>query len=349
MKTKPRRDVTAKRLAPFCLCGAQMSLTYLRTLLAEVDGVRQGEEPECLHRLRVAARRLRSLLPLYTVCVSRQACARWRKQLRRLTRTLGTARDVDVQLDGVASLLQTGVDALAQVGLARVQVRLRQQRQALQQPVRTALQRFLESAVHTDMEQTLTQVIGKSQPYAEAPVGRRAYRKMRQVIRKRLTVLEKYGSWVQEPDNLTALHAMRIAVKRLRYTMQALAPLYQGALAEPVRAAQTLQDLLGDIHDCDVWAAQLPPFLEAERARTEAYFGDGEPFTVLVPGILALQYNRAHLREQRYQAFVDFWQQSQEQGVWEQLRQTLEAPLQPAAEEAQEADTMEHAAPQAQG
>src|SRR5262245_17223097 len=87
----------AKLLAPLYRCGAQTALQYLEALSAAVEGVRRAEDSECVHHLRVASRRLRSILPLLAVCLLRQACERWRKQLRRLTRTLGEARDIDVQ------------------------------------------------------------------------------------------------------------------------------------------------------------------------------------------------------------------------------------------------------------
>ena len=116
---------------------------------------------------------------------------------------------------------------------------------------------------------------------------------------------------------------MRIAAKRLRYIMQALAPLYPEGLAESVQAARLCQTKLGDIHDGDVWIDTLPRFLEEEQARTLAYFGSTTPFEPLRPGILALLHNRQHQRAQDYQEFVTFWDQLHAQGVWERLRQTL--------------------------
>ena len=119
---------------------------------------------------------------------------------------------------------------------------------------------------------------------------------------------------------------MRITAKRLRYLMQALAPLYPDALAEPVQAARLCQTRLGDIHDCDMWIDTLPRFLEEEQARTLAYFGNTAPFEPLRSGILALYHNRQQQRTQNYQEFVTFWEQLQAQGVWGRLRQTLAAP-----------------------
>jgi hypothetical protein len=82
---------------------------------------------------------------------------------------------------------------------------------------------------------------------------------------------------------------------------------------------------LGDIHDGDVWIDTLPRFLEAEQARTLAYFGSTAPFEPLRSGILALYHKRQQQRTQDYQEFVTFWEQLQAQGVWERLRQTLAA------------------------
>src|SRR5437867_9850586 len=73
----------ARRLAPFCLAGARTLLHYLHDLMAARPQVRQVQDSECVHRIRVASRRLRSFLPLFAVCLSRQTCERWRKQLRR--------------------------------------------------------------------------------------------------------------------------------------------------------------------------------------------------------------------------------------------------------------------------
>ena len=119
---------------------------------------------------------------------------------------------------------------------------------------------------------------------------------------------------------------MRIAAKRLRYIMQALASLYPDALAEPLQAARRCQTRLGDIHDGDMWLDTLPRFLDEEQARTLAYFGNTTPFEPLRAGILALYHNRQHQRAQDYQAFEAFWEQLQAQDMWEHLRQTLAAP-----------------------
>jgi exopolyphosphatase/guanosine-5'-triphosphate,3'-diphosphate pyrophosphatase len=149
-------------------------------------------------------------------------------------------------------------------------------------------------------------------------------------MQARLKALLACEPYVQQPDCSKELHVMRRATKRLRYMMQACAPLYQGALEAPMHAVATLQDMLGDIHDCDVWNDHLAQFVEAERARTLAYFGHTESFAPLVSGIHALRANRQQYRTQRYQDFVAFWQELSTQQLWERLQQTLTAYAEPA-------------------
>ena len=59
---------------------------------------------------------------------------------------------------------------------------------------------------------------------------------------------------------------MRIAAKHLRYTLEVFRPLYGGAAAKFIAAAQQAQRRLGEIHDCNVWVEFLPRFLAKEEA-----------------------------------------------------------------------------------
>ena len=126
---KDRRD------AHFCFHGARTLLHYLDAMVGMIDGVRQNEDIECLHRMRVASRRLRSLLPLFDDCLPAKQTVRWRKQLRRVTRALGEARDADVQAVCLLDALKDCTNDLHRPGLERLLLRFRQKRSALQAPL----------------------------------------------------------------------------------------------------------------------------------------------------------------------------------------------------------------------
>jgi CHAD domain-containing protein len=119
---------------------------------------------------------------------------------------------------------------------------------------------------------------------------------------------------------------MRIAAKRLRYTLEMFAPLYPGELKDPIQAGRKSQDLLGEIHDCDVWTELLPRFLERERKRIQAFFGTKGDSTRITPGIQAFLTDRQHQREQSYLDFVHFWTQHKAKDTWGSITQVIQIP-----------------------
>lgn len=89
-----------------CLFAAKAVMKRARPILDQADGARKGRDPACIHKMRVAARRLSGALALFEDCFPRkQACA-WTMRLRRLRRALGRARDLDVQIAFVEAFLR---------------------------------------------------------------------------------------------------------------------------------------------------------------------------------------------------------------------------------------------------
>lgn len=324
--------VKDKRDANFCFHGAQTLLKYLNAMMGLIDGVRQNEDIECVHRMRVASRRLRSLLPLFIDCLPPKQSGRWRRQLRRVTRALGNARDADVQIVCVQEALDACGDDRLRPGLERLLLRFRQQRQAMQEPLVSTLERLTSRRHVSRMEMTLRYLLATSQLYASPKSAPHTYRRSREAILRRLQAVLAAAATIRGPQSGAELHATRIAVKRLRYTLQAFAPLYADTLNEAIRTARRLQDVLGNLHDCDVWVEALPQFLKEEKARTLAYFGDAEPFEALVPGVMALRDQRQQRRGKYYEQFEALWRRTQDKDVWGQLCRTLDAPPLPVHE-----------------
>ena len=315
---KDRRD------AHFCFHGAKTMLQYLDAMMGMIDGVRQRDDIECLHRMRVASRRLRSLLPLVSDCLPAKQTVRWRKQLRRVTRALGDARDADVQAVCLLDALKDCRNDRHRPGLERLLLRFRQRRDDLQAPLADTLERLASGRLMQRMEMALRYLMATSQLYADSESARHTYGRCRSAIMRRLQEVLAAAATIRGPHSNTELHTTRIAVKRLRYTLQAFAPLYPDTLNDAIRTARRLQDVLGNVHDCDVWVEMLPTFLEEEKARTLAYFGNAEPFEPLVAGVTALRNERQRRREKYYREFAALWQKTQNRDVWGELCRALE-------------------------
>lgn len=59
--------------------------------------MQEFEDPEFIHRMRVASRRLRTALSVFGDCLPCKKTDKFRKKIRRLSGILGEARDRDVQ------------------------------------------------------------------------------------------------------------------------------------------------------------------------------------------------------------------------------------------------------------
>ncbi len=307
----------------YSLFGAKSLLKRVQNVAKEIDGVRKADDIERIHDMRVATRRVRSALPLFEECLPGKNARKWNREMRRVTRALGTARDTDVQIDFLQGFLDNVEESRYRLGIQRLLLRLRQKRERSQGDVLKAMDRLEQSGVLKEMGDTLRQIRVKARMHRVDEFSPYVYQQAYLAISFRLENMLAYEIYVHQPERLEELHAMRIAAKRLRYTMEVFEPLYQGDLKQPIKTAREVQTLLGDFHDCDVWVDYLSQFLEEEKERTLEYYGHTRPFARLKPGLLYLQQERRERRERVYGEFVTFWQELQDQNTWDNLLELI--------------------------
>jgi CHAD domain-containing protein len=186
-------------------------------------GVLESDYPECLHQLRVGQRRLRSALRSFRKILVRKDVKRVNRSLRKLSPALGAARDWDVL---VARLERSAapLDLLARAHAKRARARERA-RKAIRSKAFGQLLARAGALQAQDTRETVAEF--------GAAALERALRKLRK----------------QEIDwsDPATRHAVRIRVKRLRYTCEFFAP------AGPyVAALKNLQEILGELNDIAV-------------------------------------------------------------------------------------------------
>ncbi len=308
----------------FCVFGAIVLDKYLEALRQEVDGVRQAEDIEYIHRMRVASRRVRSALPLFSSCLPQKKYPGWEKEIKAITSSLGAARDTDVQLELLGDFSQANSEARYKPGLRRLILRLRQKRAKIQVKVNQALDTLAEDQTLEEIQGRLDPYLARqNQTYLYTPV---LYQRGYEAISARLADFLSYEEFIHQPERIEELHAMRIAAKQLRYTLEIFAPLYPNELKDPIQAMRKSQDLLGEIHDSDVWISFLPEFIDRERERVRKFFGNLRGFNRLIPGIECFQADRQQNRQKKYADFLAFWSKHQEQGTWQGISQTIQIP-----------------------
>jgi len=290
--------------------------------------VRKGDDDiEFVHRARVASRRLRAALGIFRDCFARKEVKRWRKKIRKVAEGLGAARDRDVQVEFLRGVLAGLENEAYRAGIARLLLRSERTRQAIQPKVVQAVDRLRRSGVAEEMLAAAKGMLSRLKSRETSFQSPFAVSQAEKQIVGRLNQFMEYEDCLGNPQDVGQHHAMRIAAKRLRYTLEICGPIYEGGLDEFIGAVKALQLLLGEVHDCDVWVDDLGTFLDEERQRTFAYYGHARPFGRLELGIEYLRQERQSRRAEAFQQLVERWQALNESAFWERLVETLQSPF----------------------
>jgi len=95
----------------------------------------------------------------------------------------------------------------------------------------------------------------------QAPTDKNA----RLIVKARLAEMYVYTEYIGNPEYVQELHDLRIAAKRVRYTLEVFAAYLPVASQEFAEELATLQDELGALHDSEVMLALLRLSLHKEQ------------------------------------------------------------------------------------
>ena len=230
---------------------------------------------------------------------------------------MGNARDLDIQIEAIQEYQHQNDDIRLQPGFKRLILRLSQKRKQAQLSVLLSVSKFTSNQVIRRVQKELSHFVEPdgNDHFISMPLRLLA----NQAINEKLTNFLSYEPFVHIPEKKLELHAMRIAAKHLRYTMEIFAPLFPGELSDWLQPIRQGQEQLGVIHDCDMWIDFLPLFLDSEHELSQNYYGHSRTHYRIIPGIVNFQQNRQHIRNQTYQQFVEFWDSLQKNRLWQSL------------------------------
>ena len=205
-----------------------------------------------VHQARVATRRLREALPLLA---SRRLGRKLRKQVRRVTRGLGPVRELDVALMTLDQIHASG--DVPEGGVRRLRDVIGEERGRLLVEMIRRIDRF-------DLKKLQKKALADRSPEASGKgLGKGGIRGGRKPLEQADARAARRGEDVRAAiDNAAGiyladrLHAVRIAVKKLRYAMEIARELRASRAQARLRTLRRVQDLLGRMHDLEVLIAR---------------------------------------------------------------------------------------------
>lgn len=233
----------------------RLALAYIDDADEALRRFDDPEDVESLHDFRVALRRLRSCIRSYRPYVKGSVTKKLRRRLRELARSTNEARDVEVQLEWLASQRER-LPEPERAGLDWLAGQLDSRRQQL-----TAGQLERAKVAYRELREELVGRVSSCEIRLDQPEVRSFLSVTGGLIREHGNVLRRYLRRIERTTDDEAIHDARIRAKRLRYLLEplrkevAVAKLFVDQLKE-------LQDLLGTLHDTKITMDTVSAALE---------------------------------------------------------------------------------------
>lgn len=235
---------------------------------ANETGLLHGRNHEYLHQFRVGLRRLRSVLRVYRPLLAPLTYGELTAEIRWLSTILGCARDWDVFIDETLAPLQCS--AGGELTLASLRRRsLRRRLLAVR-----IMQAALASSRYTSLQQSLETLAATPCWVDDAEAAQHVA--LPAFAAQRIARREKSAHRLADRNSSAAgvnsamRHELRIATKKLRYTVDFFDSLFERSAARDYAdALGTLQDALGQLNDCAT-ARRLLEAMHAGRS-SKAY------------------------------------------------------------------------------
>jgi CHAD domain-containing protein len=272
---------------------------------------RVGTDPEELHKMRVATRRMRAAVPVFKRFLKRKCLKPFAGDIRATARILGQVRDLDVAREKTAAYLGS------EAGKGADLTPLLTSWDGAYRTARGALDAYLDGAAYLAFKRDFGAFLSGPLPprEMEQDTAEAVPEQVRHVapfvIHQHIGELRAYDRWVSDGQaSLEIYHQLRIAGKRLRYTLEFFRDCLGPEVGTAIGMLKRLQDHVGDLQDAVVasnrlrnfwiWGTWDPP-------------GDEEclpvrPKTIIAPDVARYHAEKQGEIQQLVETFDDVWQ-----------------------------------------
>ncbi|TFG90808.1 MAG: CHAD domain-containing protein [Syntrophobacterales bacterium] len=209
-------------------------------------------DPEDIHDLRVASRRLREGLSLFCRCYPVERISHLRKAVRKITDILGELRNIDECLGFLREETKElgpehGIELAGCIDLY-LGKRLNAQKQ-----LKLDLRKIKPKALRKYFVRTINAPYLFNPPQDAADPFRSIDDFARESVDQRLATVLDLVPEARIPQQAACQHRLRIAVKHYRYRIEVLSPFLKDGYRNDHAQVKDYQDILGRIHDLDVF------------------------------------------------------------------------------------------------
>lgn len=285
-------------------------LFHFQRMLNLEPATRRGEDNEALHDMRVATRRMRTAAQVFAAYLDPETLQPFVKGLRRAGDTLGAVRDLDVFWEKTEVFLNNQVESERPdlTPLHRVW-------QNARDAARERLLKYLDSSAYRRFRGRFAAHLESAWAPPFPPFNAKGEALPQQVrhvapilVAERIAAIRAYDPWIRGADvPLGRYHRLRIASKRLRYTLEYFSEVLGPAAKPLITQVKLLQDHLGELQDAVVASNLLRDFLVwGTWGHTGSATVPLEP--VIAPGVALYLTERQLELQQRRDSFLPLWE-----------------------------------------
>ncbi|HEY2382934.1 MAG TPA: CHAD domain-containing protein [Terriglobia bacterium] len=208
---------------------------------------RSKTSEKSIHDLRVKTRRFIAVLELANALPGQDGVAGLQRRLKKVLKRMGPLRDLQVQLENVSQIPQAAA-------ISDFKNRLeRRERQEIKR-IPDELKRGTKLRLAKNVKHVLSGLDDAGRPEN----GRILHSVERVIAARRNEFLRAERRFQREqPVNEEALHDMRIALKKMRYVVEAASPVLGPSAKQRARQMRMFQKLMGDSRDLEMLRAEL--------------------------------------------------------------------------------------------
>jgi CHAD domain-containing protein len=274
------------RTDPMPLAGRKVLRQQLARMLDVEKSAHSGDDADGVHDMRVATRRMRAALPVFSGYGGPDLSRSARREVRALAHALGAVRDLDVLIAHAADFA-TGLPADQQDDLAGLidhwKAERKRARKALRQTLESAGYRQLKKDLHRFNEEAVDEKPpfdgDTPRPYQVRHVAGSAVWDQYEAVRAYEPIMDR--------ATIPQLHALRITGKRFRYILEFFRDVLPGGAATLIADVTEMQDQLGALHDASVAADLIDEYVHDRHGKDALAEGSAMP-----PGLAAYQLER---------------------------------------------------------